>query len=256
MLQGHTHGEISKAIVRSQHTQRNFDLSKTIPEEDIKLMMTAVTECPSKQNVAYYRVHFIEDRDLIQDIHEHTRGFNTKQHESGYETNTQVLGNLLVLFERHLPNDRLHNDNVRRNEQARYFEENGKWEDEELLTKSREDDFPAFLERTGTISTIFLNKDTDNREYSPNAVAVINANKNFISKEATAWQNSQIASAESGSTWDGYTFNTVLFESTIQNEIDGVVHDIKYGGNEKTRNNASSFWIQTTEVERIKSWSW
>ena len=118
-------------------------------------------------------------------------------------------------------------------------------DDAELLTKGREDDFPAFLERTGTISTIFLNKDTDNREYSPNAVAVINANKNFISKEATAWQNSQIASAESGSTWDGYTFNTVLFESTMQNEIDGIVHDIKYGGNEKTRNNASSFWIQT-----------
>ena len=135
MLQGHTHGEISKAIVRSQHTQRNFDLSKTIPEEDIKLMMTAVTECPSKQNVAYYRVHFIEDRDLIQDIHEHTRGFNTKQHESGYETNTQVLGNLLVLFERHLPNDRLHDDDVRRSPETRYFEENGRWEDEECLNR-------------------------------------------------------------------------------------------------------------------------
>ena len=135
MLQGHTHGEISKAIVRSQHTQRNFDLSKTNPEEDIKLMMTAVTECPSKQNVAYYRVHFIEDRDLIQDIHEHTRGFNTKQHESGYETNTQVLGNLLVLFERHLPNDRLHDDDVRRSPETRYFEENGRWEDEECLNR-------------------------------------------------------------------------------------------------------------------------
>ena len=59
MLQEHTHSEISKAIVRSQHTQRNFDLSKRIPEEDMKLMMTAVTECPSKQNVAYYRVHFL-----------------------------------------------------------------------------------------------------------------------------------------------------------------------------------------------------
>ena len=135
MLQEHTHSEISKAIIRSQHTQRNFDLSKRIPEEDMKLMMTAVTECPSKQNVAYYRVHFIEDRDLIQDIHEHTRGFVTKEHETGFETNTQVLANLLVLFERHLPNDRLQGDEVKRNIKTRYFEEHGKWEDEEGLNR-------------------------------------------------------------------------------------------------------------------------
>jgi len=129
MLQEHTHNEISKAIVKSQHTQRNFDLTKKIPEEDMKVLMNAVTECPSKQNIAYYKVHFIEDRDLIEDIHSHTRGFVTKKHESGYETNTQVLANLLVLFERHLPNDRLSDDSVKRNDQTRYFQEHGEWED-------------------------------------------------------------------------------------------------------------------------------
>jgi nitroreductase len=129
MLQEHTHNEISKAIVRSQHTQRNFDLTKNIPEEDMKIMMNAVTECPSKQNIAYYKVHFIEDRDLIEDIHSHTRGFVTNKHESGYETNTQVLANLLVVFERHLPNDRLSGDSVKRNDQTRYFQEHGEWED-------------------------------------------------------------------------------------------------------------------------------
>ena len=129
MLQEHTNNEISKAIVKSQHTQRNFDLTKKIPTEDMKVLMNAVTECPSKQNIAYYKVHFIEDRDLIEDIHSHTRGFVTKKHESGYETNTQVLANLLVLFERHLPNDRLSDDSVKRNDQTRYFQEHGEWED-------------------------------------------------------------------------------------------------------------------------------
>ena len=129
MLQEHTHNEISKAIVKSQHTQRNFDLTKRIPEEDMKIMTNAVTECPSKQNIAYYKVHFIEDRDLIEDIHSHTRGFVTNKHESGYETNTQVLANLLVIFERHLPNDRLSDDSVKRNDQTRYFQEHGEWED-------------------------------------------------------------------------------------------------------------------------------
>jgi nitroreductase len=135
MLQEHTNNEISKAIVKSQHTQRNFDLTKKIPTEDMKVLMNAVTECPSKQNIAYYKVHFIEDRDLIEDIHSHTRGFVTSKHESGYETNTQVLANLLVIFERHLPNDRLSDDSVKRNDQTRYFQEHGQWEDEELLTK-------------------------------------------------------------------------------------------------------------------------
>ena len=102
MLQEHTHDEISKAIVRSQHAQRNFDLTKRIPKQDFELMKKAVTECPSKNNLAFYKVHFIEDRELIEDIHEHTRGFVTKKHETGYETNTQVLGNLLVLLLIHL----------------------------------------------------------------------------------------------------------------------------------------------------------
>ena len=45
--------EIIKAIHRSQHTQRNYDLSKTIPVEDIKTIITSATQCPSKQNVAF-----------------------------------------------------------------------------------------------------------------------------------------------------------------------------------------------------------
>jgi len=135
MLLPNDNTEISKAIVRSQHCQRNFDLTKKIPEEDFELLKKSVTECPSKNNIAFYKVHFIEDRYLIEDIHEQTRGFVTKEHESGYETNTQVLANLLVLFERHLPNTRLKDDNVKRNEQTRYFEDRGEWEDLELLTK-------------------------------------------------------------------------------------------------------------------------
>ena len=129
MLMPNDNTEISKAIVKSQHCQRNFDLTKKIPDEDFELLKKSVTECPSKQNIAFYKVHFIEDRYLIEDIHEQTRGFATSKHESGYETNTQVLANLLVLFERHLPNDRLSDDSVKRNDQTRYFQEHGEWED-------------------------------------------------------------------------------------------------------------------------------
>ena len=43
---------IIKAIHASQHTQRNYDLDKKIPIEDIKTIITAATQCPSKQNLA------------------------------------------------------------------------------------------------------------------------------------------------------------------------------------------------------------
>ena len=49
-----TNSEIIKAIHRSQHTQRNYDLSKKIPQADLDLIIEAATQCPSKQNIAYY----------------------------------------------------------------------------------------------------------------------------------------------------------------------------------------------------------
>ena len=35
-MEAHTHKSIEKSVIRSQHTQRNWDLSKQIPKEDIK----------------------------------------------------------------------------------------------------------------------------------------------------------------------------------------------------------------------------
>ena len=53
-------------------------------------------------NIAFYKVHFIQDRDVIEEIHEQTEGFSTKRKKGdpvGFETNPQTLANLLVLFE-------------------------------------------------------------------------------------------------------------------------------------------------------------
>ena len=68
------HKEIKKAIVRSQHTQRNWDLSKNIPEDDLNLFVHSVTNCPSKQNFAFYNAHFITDRSIIEKIHDLSLG--------------------------------------------------------------------------------------------------------------------------------------------------------------------------------------
>ena len=93
-----THTDIKKAIIRSQHCQRNYDLTKTIPEADIDLIHHAATQCPSKQNMAFYKLHFITNRDVIKEIHENTMGF--KNNTTGeVVTNSQVLSNLLIAFE-------------------------------------------------------------------------------------------------------------------------------------------------------------
>ena len=110
------HKQIEKAVIRSQHCQRNWDLTKDIPEEDLQLIIHAATQCPSKQNIAFYKVHFITNRSLIEEVHSKTAGF--KNYDTGeYETNSQTLANLLIAFERDDYLQRHSDDKVFRNDQ-------------------------------------------------------------------------------------------------------------------------------------------
>jgi hypothetical protein len=94
-----THENIKHAIIKSQHCQRNWDLSKDILAEDMDLLIHAVTNCPSKQNVAYYKVHFITNRNIIESIHSFTDGFTVNFKTGESQTNSQTLANLLIAFE-------------------------------------------------------------------------------------------------------------------------------------------------------------
>jgi nitroreductase len=107
--------DIKKAVIKSQHCQRNWDLSKAISDDDIELLSHAVSNCPSKQNVAHYKVHFITNRTIIEEIHKNTAGFtNYFTSPVKQETNSQVLANLLIAFEA-LDFKQNLNDNVFRN---------------------------------------------------------------------------------------------------------------------------------------------
>ena len=118
-------------------------------------------------------------------------------------------------------------------------------DDTEKLTKGVEEDFPKFLEKTGTITTVYLDKNTDNVDYSPKAIAVLEANKAFMQKEATAYIAAQVAAASSG-TWYNFSHNTALTERDLGAEITAFTNDIKYGGNSRTYDQASKYWTQTT----------
>ena len=105
--------ELVKTIIRSQHCQRNWDLDKDIPEEDIELLEAAVSQCPSKQNFAFYKANFIRDRKTIEAIHKNTEGFGVianpdlpySEENMKWTTNSQTLANLLVVLEYVEPTD-------------------------------------------------------------------------------------------------------------------------------------------------------
>ena len=121
-------------------------------------------------------------------------------------------------------------------------------DDTDKLTKGIEEDFPKFLEKTGTVTTVYLKKDTDNVEYSPNAIAVLNANMNFLKKETLAYVANAVSTATAGSTFDGYSYNSVAMERDINQELTALVNDIKYGGNGYTYDQAKTYWVQTTPL--------
>lgn len=92
------HKEIRNAVTRSQHCQRNWDLTKEIPQEDLDLILHAATQCPSKQNNAYYRLYAITNREIIEKIYENTVGFTVSFEPLVRTTNSQTLANLLLVY--------------------------------------------------------------------------------------------------------------------------------------------------------------
>jgi nitroreductase len=113
---GFTNKEIIRAIHKSQHCQRNWDLSREIPDHDLDVIINAITQCPSKQNLAFYRVHLIMNRDLIEKLHDLTNGFTVSYSPYQTTTNSQALANLVVVFEQVPPDAK--GKYVTRNEQT------------------------------------------------------------------------------------------------------------------------------------------
>jgi len=97
---------LKKAIHKSQHVQRNWDLSKSIPQDDIDIIAEAVTGAPSKQNIKFFKPYFVTDRTKIENIHRNTLGFMIEDGKQGGKapkgnrltTNTQTLAQLLIVF--------------------------------------------------------------------------------------------------------------------------------------------------------------
>ena len=76
----------------------------------------------------------------------------------------------------------------------------------------------------------------------PDAYSLLNANKAFIQKEATAWIADQVAADAAG--FVGYTYNAEKCERDVGYNIDAYLKDLRYGGNENTYNTIKYYWDQ------------
>lgn len=118
---------IKESIHESQKCQRNWNLNEKISKEDKELIIEAATNSPSKQNLNYFKLHVIEDREVIEKIHENTKGFGPiykdfdanktpkkladkgishyqeSDEEGNWYTNSQVLGQMLLAFTKNEP---------------------------------------------------------------------------------------------------------------------------------------------------------
>lgn len=85
------------AVDKTQRCQRNWDLNKQIPKEDLDTIIYAIANAPSKQNLQYFNLHVITNREKIESIYEGTDVL------SGKRKNPQVLANVLFVFTQVIP---------------------------------------------------------------------------------------------------------------------------------------------------------
>jgi hypothetical protein len=80
--------------------------------------------------------------------------------------------------------------------------------------------------------------------YFPVATQLLTANKTFILKEMSAWIKKQIS--DNTAPFSGYVYNTIV-ESKCERDvgylIDSYIYDLRYGGNERTIETNSFFYI-------------
>ena len=89
---------LEELVEQSAWCQRNWDLSKSIPERDIETFKYAVKTCPSKQNRTFYKAVFIQDRDIIEKLHDTCDSFTARWEPYLAISNPQILANLVVVF--------------------------------------------------------------------------------------------------------------------------------------------------------------
>lgn len=107
---------IIKAIDSAQRTQRNYDLTKSISQQDLDTLIYSAVKSPSKQNETHYSLAVYTDQDMIRQIYNYTKKFTLIKDSSDVKktfgerdgkywsndqqsvTNSQILANALFVY--------------------------------------------------------------------------------------------------------------------------------------------------------------
>lgn len=108
--------EIKQAVAVTNRAQRNYDLTKSIPQEDLDTLIYAAVNSPSKQNETHYSLHVYTDQTIIKEIYSHTKKFTMIrdkqdqdesfkvedgvfiQNDAKSVTNSQIYANALFVY--------------------------------------------------------------------------------------------------------------------------------------------------------------
>ena len=111
---------LRKTIRKSTLTQRCWDLSQTIPEQDLDTIIYSATAAPVKQNYAYFRLHVVTDRTTIEQLYDTTEGFGIRgQPSMRIVKNSQILANTVLVFEPYNTGENLDRNLERRKQDIR-----------------------------------------------------------------------------------------------------------------------------------------
>lgn len=88
-----------KVIDTIRQCQRNWDLSKEIPDEHIQHWKYIASHSPSKQDEGYFNVRIIKNKELISVLKQHTWGQTVKVGSlKGVARNPQMGASVYILF--------------------------------------------------------------------------------------------------------------------------------------------------------------
>jgi nitroreductase len=109
--------KIKNAVDTAQRAQRNYDLSKVVPENDLETLIYTAVNSPSKQNEIHYSVDVYTDYRIIREIYNCTKFFGLIKDPTDFESqcgitddgkfwqdsdksvhNSQILANVLFVY--------------------------------------------------------------------------------------------------------------------------------------------------------------
>jgi len=107
---------IKNSVDVAQRAQRNYDLTRLVPFDDLETMLYAAENSASKQNETHYSLHVYTDPVMIRKIYNCTKGFCLFTHDENFDelfgeqngeywqsdnrsiTNSQTLANALFVY--------------------------------------------------------------------------------------------------------------------------------------------------------------